>query len=162
VNRVAYRSPRERQAPVGAYVVGYCDGSCPKTDGPGGWGYIFHDGPDQFEACGGVNVATNNTMELRAAIEILAHLDDFRLNKRPIVVCCDSQYVINGLHEWRNKWERNDFLKVKNVEIWKELFALHDRFEHCSFVWIRGHVGHYWNEYVDRLAARGRKTVEIR
>lgn len=148
--------------PRGHHVVAYCDGSCPVTNGPGGWGYVIIDGDEVTEGRGGSpRDETNNTMELTAAIHCLMHLWDLRVEKRPVIVCTDSQYVVNGSSHWRKEWERKGFVKVKNVPLWKELYRELDRFRDCIFVWVRGHNGHYYNERADELAEEGRrKSVE--
>jgi ribonuclease HI len=142
----------------GHHIIGYCDGSCPVSGGPGGWGVVLLDGDVKYEGCGGEAVATNNTMELQAAIELVKFMRDGEYKRATrILVVCDSQYVVNGIHEWRKKWERTGFHKVKNVEQWQTLFEEVDYFKHILFAWARGHNGHEYNELADRLADEGRR-----
>lgn len=149
--------------PCGEYIVAYCDGSCGFGDRLGGWGYVIHSGLDMHEDWGGAKETTNNLMEIAAGVNCMQRLIEMRLYRRPVVILTDSQYVTGGMGEWRGKWERSGWNKVKNVDEWKEAHQLADRFEHLSFAWIRGHRGHYWNEYVDRLADKGRKReLELR
>lgn len=106
---------------------------------------------------GGEPSTTNNLMEMTAAGEALRLLYRWECEYRPITILTDSQYVVGGMHEWRAKWERSNFAKVKNTAMWRELHRLHDRFTCCTFAWVRGHHGHHYNELVDKLANEGRK-----
>ncbi len=68
---------------------------------------------------------TNNEMELTAAIKALACLP---ANDVPALVQSDSQYVINGMNDWRHGWLANNWRKpdgkpVKNRELWEALIA---------------------------------------
>ena len=57
-------------------VTIYTDGGCRPNPGPGGWGaVILVPGRDPRELSGGKKEATNNRMELTAAIEALGALD---------------------------------------------------------------------------------------
>jgi hypothetical protein len=47
------------------------DGACPGNPGPGGWGYIMHQGDIAVEAHGPDPNTTNNEMELQAIAEAL-------------------------------------------------------------------------------------------
>lgn len=146
--------------PEGAHVVAYCDGSCPITNGDGGWGFVVSVDGDTHEQCGGViRDATNNTMEIMAGYECLRYLYNERWERRPVLICTDSQYLVGGMHQWRGKWEANGFANVKNTALWKEIHAEFDRFDFCTFAWVRGHVGHYFNERADRLADMGRRNT---
>lgn len=151
---------REIVKPIGAPIVCYADGSCNSRSQCGGWGVVILDGEDEFTYSGGARGVTNNLMEMAAAEEAMYVLYNKRLEHRPITIMTDSQYLVGGMHEWRGKWERSDFDKVKNVRMWQSLHRLHDRFACCTFAWVRGHIGHYYNELVDKLANEGRKGVE--
>ena len=64
--------------------------------------------------------STNNRMELTAAVEVLKSLQV----SSDIVLYTDSQYVKNGITDWINKWQQNN---------WRTA----DR-EYC---WISGNIG---------------------
>src|SRR5690554_4797895 len=85
------------------YVVA-TDGACRGNPGPGGWGAMltFFDGGTVRATktlSGAKRHTTNNEMELTAAIKALAWLP---ANDVPALVQSDSQYVINGMNEWRH------------------------------------------------------------
>lgn len=96
---------------------------------------------------------TNNEMELTAAIKALSWLP---ANDVPALVQSDSQYVINGMNEWRHGWVAKNWRKpdgkpVKNRELWEALIAaMGDR--EVTWEWVRGHAGHQGNETADQLA----------
>lgn len=143
-------SPRHYQI-----VVGYTDGACRKT-GQGGWAYaIVEERPEGFTyrtASGHAGKTTNNQMEMTAVLELLkATPEGCR-----VIIYADSQYVINGLTEWRHTWEARGWRTstgdpVKNADLWKQLGALYDA-RQVRFRWVRGHAGDTGNELVDKLA----------
>ncbi|SEQ52056.1 ribonuclease HI [Devosia sp. YR412] len=144
-------------APTRRYVVA-TDGACRSNPGPGGWGAVLtsFDGDtvrDTKTLSGAKRHATNNEMELTAAIKALSWLP---ANDVPALVRSDSQYVINGMNEWRHGWVANNWRTsagkpVKNRELWEALIAaMGDR--EVVWEWVRGHSGHQDNEAADQLA----------
>ena len=91
-------------------------------------------------------------MEMLAVIEALEAL------KRScrIVIHTDSTYVMKGMTEWMDNWQRRgwktaDKKPVKNVDLWQRLdeaMARHD----VEWRWVRGHSGVPENERADELA----------
>lgn len=155
INRIRVKLAEE---PTGHHIVAYCDGSCSSIDRLGGWGYVFHDKLDMFENWGSGFDTTSSLMELEAAIRCMEHLIDEGFTARPILIASDSQYVAFGAGQER-EWERRRWDKVKNVPTWQTFFEHQRHFEHITFAWVKGHRGHYWNEYVDKLAGKGRKRA---
>jgi ribonuclease HI len=138
-------------------VYAHTDGACAGNPGPGGWGAIFTYGDKELERiCGRDPDTTNNRMELIAAIESFKVLEN--TPDCEVMLLSDSKYVIDGWNKWLPKWKANSWrtstkTPVKNVELWRELDALiAPRTSPVSFVWVRGHAGHNWNEEADRLA----------
>ncbi|WP_246013153.1 ribonuclease HI [Pigmentiphaga humi] len=129
----------------------YCDGACRgNPGGPGGWGAWIRTPSSSVEIFGGSPDTTNNRMELTAAIEALRWLPV----SCEVVVHTDSQYVVNGMMQWRHGWVRKNWKDVKNVELWKTLIAEAER-HRATFRWVRGHNGHSGNERADALANEG-------
>jgi ribonuclease HI len=131
----------------------YTDGACRGNPGHGGWGAILVYNGVERELSGGDALTTNNRMELSAVISALAAL------KEPccVTLTTDSQYVVNAiekgwLESWKkNKWRKSDKSAVLNVDLWEKLDELLGRHE-VSFVWVKGHNGHPYNERCDVLA----------
>lgn len=128
------------------------DGACSGNPGPGGYGAILRCNGREKEIRGGQSYTTNNRMELTAIIEAL------RLMTRPctITVTTDSQYLVKGMTEWIQGWQRKGWQNSKkepvlNRDLWEELLNLSKQHS-ISWRWIRGHNGHAENERCDQLA----------
>ena len=135
-------------------VAIYTDGACSGNPGPGGWGAVLIYGEHEKQLSGGEPDTTNNRMELTAVIEALSLL------KRPceVTLTTDSRYVVDSVtkgwvYGWQKRgWKKGDGKPALNPDLWERLLPLlkmHD----VTFVWIKGHAGHKYNEICDRLAA---------
>jgi len=135
------------------HVQIYTDGGCRPNPGPGGWGVVLlFDGQEPEELSGSEQEATNNRMELRAAIEALRALD----GPHRVDLVTDSTYVRKGITEWLDGWRRNGWKTsqkqpVKNCDLWRELAGELTRHD-VSWHWTKGHAGDRWNERADALA----------
>ena len=94
------------------------DGSGTRN-GPGGWAAVLRFGDAVREISGSVPEATNNRMEIQAAIEALAILT------RPCLVeiTTDSEYLKNGatlyLSGWKRfGWKTTEDRPIKNRDLW--------------------------------------------
>lgn len=141
-------------------LFAYTDGACSGNPGPGGWGAILiaRDGNAELkrrELNGGAALATNNQMELMAAISALEALE------RPstLTVVTDSVYVKDGITKWIFGWKAKGWKTaskkpVKNEDLWKRLDAAVQR-HRVEWEWVKGHAGHPDNERADELAREG-------
>ncbi len=131
----------------------YTDGACRGNPGVGGWGAVLVYGGREKELSGGEKLTTNNRMELTAAIEALSAL------KQPcrVTLTTDSKYLCDSVNlgwasSWRKKgWRKGDGKPALNPDLWETLLGLlevHD----VTFVWVKGHDGHPYNERCDALA----------
>lgn len=131
----------------------YTDGACRGNPGKGGWGAILVYGKTEKELSGGENNTTNNRMELTSVIEALSAL------KEPcrVTLTSDSKYVVDAIEKgWARSWQKNSWKKADrkpalNPDLWEKLLALLDKHE-VTFVWVKGHDGHPYNERCDQLA----------
>ena len=131
----------------------YTDGACRGNPGKGGWGAILVYCGIEKELSGGEAETTNNRMELSAVIAALSAL------KEPCEVrlTTDSQYVVNAIEKgWLDSWQKNGWRKsdksaVLNVDLWQKLVVQLEKHA-VSFIWVRGHNGHPYNERCDKLA----------
>ncbi len=136
------------------HVTIYTDGGCRPNPGPGGWGaVILRPGTDPVELSGAEAEATNNRMELRAAIEALRALD----GPHQVELVTDSEYLRKGVTEWLEGWRAKGWRtagkkSVANRDLWQALTGEIARHE-ISWRWVRGHTGDRWNERADRLAS---------
>ena len=131
----------------------YTDGACRGNPGKGGWGAILVYNGREKVLSGGEPETTNNRMELTAAISALSVL------KEPckVTLYSDSKYLIDGITKgwavsWRSRgWKKADRSPALNPDLWGEILRLieiHD----VTFVWVKGHDGHSYNERCDKLA----------
>ena len=127
----------------------YTDGAASGNPGPGGWGAILQCAGLEKEMSGGFARTTNNRMELLAVIR---GLEAIRWDNATVEVWSDSTYVVKAVTEgWLLGWERKEFKKVKNPDLWQTFLPLW-RKHHVTFHWVKGHAGHPQNERCDRLA----------
>ena len=137
----------------------YSDGACSGNPGPGGYGTIIVYNGVEKELSGGEPETTNNRMELLGAIAGLEAL------KEPceVTLTSDSRYLVDGVtkgwaESWRGKgWIKPDKRPALNPDLWGrllDLLAVHN----VEFVWVRGHVGHPYNERCDKLAVAFSKS----
>ncbi len=131
----------------------YTDGACKGNPGPGGWGAILVYNGIEKEISGGERETTNNRMELTAVISALSALKE----SCEVELCSDSKYVLDALtlgwaEGWRkNGWKKADRKPALNADLWQELLLLVEKHE-MSYVWVKGHEGHPYNERCDALA----------
>jgi ribonuclease HI len=138
----------------------YSDGACSGNPGPGGYGTILvYEGVER-EFSGGEISTTNNRMELTGAIVGLEAL------KYPceVTLYSDSKYLIDSItkgwvYGWQNNgWRKSDKKPALNVDLWERLLPLLELHK-VTFVWIRGHNGHEYNERCDRLAVAATQNI---
>lgn len=139
----------------------YTDGACSGNPGCGGWGAVLVYGEKEKELSGAEAETTNNRMELTAVIMALKAL------KEPcdVELTTDSKYVCDAVNKgwvysWRkNGWRKADKKPALNVDLWEQLLKLLEAHS-VSFVWVKGHNGHPYNERCDRLAVAQYKALQ--
>ena len=138
----------------------FTDGACRGNPGPGGWAALLRKGDTEKMISGAQESATNNQMELMAAIQGLEQL------KKPVRVTLttDSQYVRQGITQWIAGWKRNGWMTsqkkpVKNKELWQRLDAAVAEHQ-VEWLWVKGHSGHRENEMVDQAANDAIDTMQ--
>lgn len=118
----------------------FVDGSCLGNPGKGGWAVVCEHGASMLVWVGSATEATNNRMELTAAIRGLTVAK--KLGARNVELVTDSEYVRGMLNGWRAS---------ANQDLVQQLRALADAVG-VTVTWVRGHSGHRENELADRLA----------
>ena len=132
-------------------ITAAADGSALGNPGPAGWAWYIDD--TRWRA-GGWPRATNNQGELMAVLDLLQSTAE--QPQTPLLILCDSQYVINAVTQWMPGWKRRGWRKadgkpVLNRELLEALdAALHGR--QVRFEWVKGHAGHPLNEAADDRA----------
>ena len=139
----------------------YTDGACIGNPGPGGWAAVIINNNNKKELFGGEKLTTNNRMELTAAIKALEFFSEGE-GKQPslkeIKIYTDSIYLKEGITQWINKWEKNnwktsDKKNVKNIDLWKKLKEL-VKTNQIEWIWIKGHSQNQMNDLADELAKK--------
>jgi ribonuclease HI len=139
-------------------ITAAADGSALGNPGPNGWAWYIDDAR---WAAGGSPHGTNNQGELQAVLELLratAGTDE------PLVILCDSKYVIDSITKWmpgwkRKGWRKGDGKPVLNRELMEALDeAMRGR--NVRFEWVKGHAGHELNEAADERANAAAKAYQ--
>jgi ribonuclease HI len=129
----------------------YTDGAAQGNPGPGGYGVILKYKDHVREISQGFRLTTNNRMELMA---VIIGLEAIKKEGIPVSIYCDSEYVVKAVEEgWLWGWEKKDFAKKKNADLWRRYIPLHKKYK-PKFHWVRGHAGHIENERCDYLAVQ--------
>lgn len=135
-------------------VIIYTDGSSNgKSNDHGGWAAVLIHKDKVLKISGYDSNATNQTMELTAALQGLLALKE----SCEVSIILDSQYVMHGFTKfWVKSWKKNNWISstgtpVKNREIWEELDKAVSNHK-VSWTWVKGHSGNHYNEMADQLA----------
>ena len=137
----------------------YTDGSSRGNPGPGGYGIVLLYKDNRKEISQGYKLTTNNRMELRAVIKALQSIKNDKLE---IKIYSDSKYVVESIEKgWIWNWEKKNFKKKLNSDLWKVLIPLYKKFN-VKFEWVKGHAGNIENERCDELAnlAQERELID--
>lgn len=130
----------------------YTDGSSRGNPGPGGWGAIVLNTNTVTELGGRENMTTNNRMELMACIESLKTID---LNSS-VTLYSDSQYVIKGMTEWIDGWQRKNWKNsqkkdVLNRDLWEMMLEVSNG-KNIEWKYVKGHAENPGNNRCDEIA----------
>ena len=97
-------------------------------------------------------------MELLA---VICGLEAIKKAGIPVTVYSDSKYVVEAVKQgWVWGWEKKDFKKKANADLWKRYIKLHNKYR-PEFVWVKGHAGHPENERCDQLAVSAAEGYDL-
>jgi ribonuclease HI len=92
---------------------------------------------------------------------VIKGLEAIKKGGIPVTIYSDSEYVVNAVEKgWIWVWEKKDFAKRKNPDLWRRYIALHNIYK-PKFQWVRGHAGHPENERCDYLAVKAATTAPL-
>lgn len=143
----------------------FTDGASRGNPGPGGWAFVAvyeRGGAERLvkEGGGAERVATNNQMELMAALRALEYVSTEKI-VGDIVVHSDSSYMINGITKWVVGWKKKGWITstktpVENRALWEGLDTViaHLNASGMQVRWqyVGGHIGVKGNERCDVIA----------
>lgn len=133
----------------------YTDGAASGNPGPGGYGIVLISGTHRKELAQGYQCTTNNRMELLA---VIVALETLKHKGNNVTIYTDSKYVVDAVEKkWVFDWEKKDFKKKKNPDLWKRFLAIY-RKHNVNFIWIKGHNQNKENERCDKLAVKASKS----
>lgn len=146
----------------------FTDGGCSPNPGPGGWAVVVVK-EDQIvdEWYGGDPASTSNRMELTGLIQALQYCYDAVRTSGPqaldntlYTIYSDSNLCVQIYNRWMSEWAARGWRRrtgpVENLDLVQRLYELQQLCPHVQVSWIQAHKGMRWNEYVDKLVARGR------
>lgn len=147
-------------------VTYYTDGSClnnGKQNAKGGAAFVCIKNKDtivdQWQEFYNDKV-TNNRMELKAILFAIIHIHNNEYDKDDFnvpIIYSDSSYCVNTINNWMYNWQNNNWIKndgkvPENLDIIKKIWDLKQEGYKFYLEKIKGHAGHQWNEYADKLA----------
>jgi len=137
----------------------YTDGSCLGNPGKGGWAFLVNNEGVISSRSGYSIKATNNQMELTAAIKAI----EFLVNYKEMSIYTDSNYLKNGITLWVTNWKKNNWKTasknpVKNKELWERLDQL-NYLKKIKWKWVKAHDTNKLNNEVDLLARQSAETL---
>ena len=132
----------------------YTDGCCLNNPGTGSWAFVKIKDSKTVTDSGAYKEATNQQMELKAAVMALESLEE----ATEVTLYSDSKYVVDGITKWIHKWMNRNWrtstgTQVANIELWKELYKLtYEKGHIITWMWVKGHNGNYYNELANNIA----------
>ena len=132
-------------------IVIYTDGSAKGNPGSGGYGIVMISSSHRKELKQGFRLTTNNRMELLA---VIISLESVKKDGSEILIYSDSKYVVDAIEKkWVFGWEKKNFLKKKNPDLWKRFLVVYRKHK-VSLCWVKGHANNKENERCDVLAVQ--------
>jgi ribonuclease HI len=134
------------------FTVIHTDGGAAPNPGEGAYVAILQNGERTACVRGYAPYATNQQMELAAAI---AGLQALKSTKIPVHLYTDSQYLQAGASMWlkgwrKNGWKTSEDKPLANVELWQALDQVMNKFVITWFK-VEGHAGIEMNVKADSL-----------
>lgn len=148
----------------------FTDGGCEPNPGKAGSGIAVYRNNVVEELWYGLYNpnGTNNTAELNALHQALIMAEGEVAHDKSVAIFCDSKYSIQCVTQWAINWQKKGWKKpsgeIKNLELIKQMFALHQQLkDKIQVLHVNGHVGVEGNELADRMSiiAIGEKDTDF-
>ncbi|MDX8397733.1 MAG: ribonuclease H family protein [Mariprofundaceae bacterium] len=145
----------------------FTDGGCEPNPGKAGSGLAIYRDNKISELWHGLfnPNGTNNTAELNALHQALIMAKTELSHNRSVAIFCDSKYSIQCVTQWAINWQKKGWKKqggeIKNLELIKAMFSLHQELKHqLQVLHVNGHVGVEGNELADRMSILAIQTQD--
>lgn len=134
---------------------------------PGAWGFVgrYTDG-HIIRSAEPMPNTTIGAMEVTALLRALEYVASQTLG--PVLIQCDSQYVVNGYNEWVDGWAKKNFTKkggLAHADSWRQIHSLKIALGNVTVEWVKAHQNKGGlNDLADELAntcARTQHPVEL-
>ena len=115
------------------------------------WGPVVTD--PQSEHFMGAKYGSNNTGEVCAIGEVLKWVQANVFDDRTVLIRYDSKYAANVV--------QGTYEASSNIELARkvqQMYRQERKKRNVFFSHVKGHSGHKWNDYADKLANRGRDS----
>ena len=149
----------------------YTDGAFSSKTEMGGWAAVCVEDGNVIDTQSGYEpYSTNNRMELTAFLSALENADTIETGNTKVTIYTDSAYIANCFNQnWYVKWMSNgwrtsDKQDVKNQDLWRRIVALYIKLKErldLEVLKVKSHGSNKWNNYVDLLAQRERRKLEV-
>lgn len=155
-------SPRVLINPNKPCIRLWTDGSCkPTNPGPGTCAFVVVEAEQMiYEHGDHYRYTTNNRMELMAMLNAIQYITE-NTTEEQVVIYTDSQYVHNGITQYRYKQKARGWADMKNADLWMQISDAADACPRIQYMWTKGHAGSKWNEYTDQLCHRSYSKVPL-
>ena len=126
----------------------------------GGYGVLIKDGQNKAQFAQGFQQTTTNRMQMMACI---VGLEKLREPCR-VQLFSSAEYIVNSVNNgWAVKWRNHSWTRkegpVQNVDLWKRLLYLIERY-YTTFDWISTKVKNPYLEHCRKLAVNAMNDNE--
>lgn len=148
----------------------HTDGSFDVASHAGGWAFIVYEGERQrYSASGRASGLSNNSLEVLAVLNAMLWVA-MVIPTGSVTLWSDSVHVMEGCYRWRTIWRSNGWKRITakrhvrrrqipDMEIWRQLDDLLERYPHVAVEWCKGHAGVTGNELADRQARNAARAT---
>lgn len=142
----------------------YTDGSHSPKSQNGGWGYVVVVNNHETQSNAGfVPDTTNNRMELLAILRCLLEVVRPQYPIEKVLIVTDSSSSVNVIQNvMAKKREGIDYFGYSNRDIVNQIVVTMMRLPNTELHWVKGHIGHRWNERADELAVDARVSLDLK
>lgn len=118
---------------------------------------MLHNGQVKSSISQGYYLTTNNRMEIMAVLTGLRRLP----SNVQVDIFSDSKYVVDACNGWLDKWAQKQFRKVKNPDLWVQMYKILKDRNDITFNWVKAHSTNKYNNLADKLAREAASSSKL-